>query len=145
MTESCRNGECINPCTNGNPCARTAECLAENHRALCKCPAGFTGDPFINCIKEQIIKGPECRTDSECSAITACLNEKCQNPCAERNPCAGNAECKVSQHRPLCYCPIGWGGDPQIQCYKRKYIRFIFSSFVKIIKTFFFNFVKIFS
>lgn len=78
----------------------------------------MVGDPFVNCFKEPTTPSPECRTDLECSSHQACINEKCRNPCAERNPCAQNAECRVSQHRPLCYCPIGWGGDPQVQCYK---------------------------
>lgn len=70
---------------------------------------------------EQAIVRPECTSDSECSNDKACINERCQNPCADRNPCAGNADCRVSFHRPLCYCPSGWGGDPQVQCFKRKF------------------------
>lgn len=119
-TETCRNHNCVNPCSNGSPCARTAECLAQNHRAICSCPAGLIGDPFTNCFAEQIVVKPECRSDSECSSTQSCINERCQNPCADRNPCAGNAECRVAQHRPLCSCPAGWGGDPQVQCYKRE-------------------------
>lgn len=119
LTETCRNRLCVNPCTEGNPCARSAECLAQNHRAVCTCPAGLVGDPFINCYRESAIS-PECTTDSECSADKACINRKCLNPCAENNPCAGNAECRVSLHRPLCFCPQGWGGNPNIFCYKRK-------------------------
>lgn len=70
---------------------------------------------------EQAIVKPECTSDSECSNDKACIHERCQNPCADRNPCAGNADCRVSFHRPLCYCPSGWGGDPQVQCFKRKF------------------------
>lgn len=114
---------CVNPCKNGNPCARNAECQAQNHRAVCICPAGLIGDPFTNCFAEDIVVKPECTSDSECSSTTSCINQRCHNPCAERNPCAGNAECRVSQHRPLCYCPLGWGGDPQTQCYKRKRVQ----------------------
>lgn len=111
----------INPCADGNPCAPTAECTVQNGRAACKCPAGLIGDPFRNCFKEQPSTKPECQSDSDCASTVACINAKCRNPCAERNPCALNADCRVTQHRPLCYCPTGWGGDPQTQCYKRKF------------------------
>lgn len=135
QTETCRNHVCVNPCQNGNPCARNAECQAQNHRAVCQCPAPLIGDPFTNCFAEDIVVKPECTSDSECSETTSCINQRCRNPCADRNPCAGNAECRVSQHRPLCYCPLGWGGDPQVQCYKRKYytILFIMIKYILII------------
>lgn len=110
----------INICRDANPCAPTAICTVQNKRATCKCPAGLIGDPFSNCFKETPAL-PECTSDSDCSSNAACIDQRCLNPCAERNPCALNAECRVSQHRPLCYCPTGWGGDPQLECYKRKY------------------------
>lgn len=109
---------CINPCIVANPCAKTAQCSAQNHRAICSCPIDMIGDPFTNCYKEPMSK-VECTHDSDCSVDTACINKRCQNPCAESNPCAHNAECRISYHRPLCYCPPGWGGDPQRMCYKR--------------------------
>lgn len=118
-TETCRNRACLNPCIESNPCARSAQCSAQNHRAACTCPSGLIGDPFVNCYKEPMSK-VECSLDSDCSVDTACINKRCQNPCAESNPCAQNAECRISYHRPLCYCPPGWGGDPQNTCYKRK-------------------------
>lgn len=58
--------------------------------------------------------------DSECGPSTACVNQRCQDPCADGNPCGNNAECRVRNNRPICSCPTGWGGDPQVQCFKRK-------------------------
>lgn len=124
-TESCRNRHCINPCVDGNPCARTAQCLAQNHKAICSCPIGMIGDPFSNCYNEPRTTG--CTHNSECQNSYSCINRKCQNPCLESNPCAENAECRVSNNRPLCYCPSGWGGDPHVRCYKRKYYGYYFS------------------
>lgn len=63
---------------------------------------------------------PECQADSQCTSDKACINQRCQDPCAANIPCGTNAECRVSQHRPTCYCLDGWGGNPQVQCYKRK-------------------------
>lgn len=114
----------MNPCIDSNPCSRTAECMALNHKAVCSCPTGMIGDPFINCYKEHDVSTPECVSDYECDVNKACVRQTCVNPCAESNPCSGNADCRVSYHRPLCYCPPGWGGDPKIQCYKRKFYIF---------------------
>lgn len=119
-SETCQNRNCVNPCANGNPCDRSAECRVENHRAVCSCPPGYIGDPFVNCFIEPIVQKPECVSDSECASTLACINQACQNPCAQRNPCTDHAECHVVQHHPRCTCPSGWAGDPQVRCYKRK-------------------------
>lgn len=69
------------------------------------------------------ISAVECRTDSECASDKACINERCQNPCADSNPCGGHAECRVANHRPLCYCPERWGGNPQVHCFRSKFYK----------------------
>ena len=62
-----------------------------------------------------------CRTDRDCPDFTACENRKCINPCAQRDPCARNAYCKVIMHQPVCTCPDGYIGDPRTSCELRKY------------------------
>ena len=62
-----------------------------------------------------------CRTDRDCPDFTACENRKCINPCAQRDPCARNAYCKVIMHQPVCTCPDGYIGDPRTNCELRKY------------------------
>ena len=62
-----------------------------------------------------------CRGDRDCPDYTACENRKCINPCAERDPCARNANCRVIAHQPVCTCPDGYIGDPQTSCSLRKY------------------------
>lgn len=134
----CLNRLCVNPCTVANPCAPTAECQALNHKAVCRCPENLIGDPFLRCYESKTLHfnktlcktkiqcisvpktQPECTSDSDCSDDKACINQRCQNPCALSNPCGTNAECRTSQHRPTCRCPDGWGGNPQVLCYKRK-------------------------
>lgn len=39
---------CIDPCRESG-CAPTAICTAVNHRADCRCPDGYTGNPIIEC------------------------------------------------------------------------------------------------
>lgn len=39
---------CDDPCTTKN-CAVNALCNATNHRAICQCKTGYTGDPNVLC------------------------------------------------------------------------------------------------
>lgn len=48
LSEACLNRQCVNPC-NGNLCSSTAECHPANHKAVCRCPGGLIGDPFVRC------------------------------------------------------------------------------------------------
>ena len=61
-----------------------------------------------------------CYENDECPLFNACENTKCINPCAERNPCAPSAICKVINHEPECTCPDGFIGSPLTDCRPRK-------------------------
>ena len=61
-----------------------------------------------------------CHDNDECPLYNACENTKCINPCAERNPCAPTAYCKVINHEPKCTCPDGFIGSPLTDCRPRK-------------------------
>lgn len=105
----CINAQCINPCVYSNPCSPLSECRVQNHIALCRCPLGYIGNPYVNCRREP---QPECRQDSDCPSRLACINEQCQNPCAVLQPCHNPAECLVSPTVPvrtmICVCPTGY-------------------------------------
>lgn len=58
---------------------------------------------------------PECVSNSECAGNKACINQKCQDPCAA-SICATNAECHVINHTPMCVCAPGYSGDPFSYC-----------------------------
>jgi hypothetical protein len=58
-----------------------------------------------------------CEADEECPLDKACHNTLCVNPCQ----CGINAECTVINHKPLCYCPPGYSGNPEIECQKREW------------------------
>lgn len=68
-----------------------------------------------------VLDEPECRTDSDCPYTKACINEVCADPCLVEDPCGKEALCRTQQHRPICYCPEGWAGNPEIECFKREY------------------------
>ena len=61
-----------------------------------------------------------CLQNEDCPLYTACKNTKCINPCAEDNPCAPTAICKVLNHEPKCTCPDGYIGSPLTDCRPRK-------------------------
>ena len=70
---------------------------------------------FIFCLlAEPVPVG--CQSDDECPFDKACHNTACVDPCN----CGINAICQVINHKPLCYCPPGYSGNPEIECQKCK-------------------------
>ena len=109
----CYNGECLNPCILGDPCASNAVCFGSDHRARCKCPSGYDGNPFEKC--ERV----ECQTNDDCPRDRACSNRRCVNPCSTfaDPPCASNAICYVHDHAAACKCPDRFPeGNPLTYC-----------------------------
>lgn len=98
-----------NPCTP-SPCGPNSFCKASNGQAVCTCQPEYTGSPPA-C-------RPECLVSSECTQQHACINKKCQNPCA--GVCGINTECKVINHSPICTCKLQYTGDPLNQCFRGK-------------------------
>lgn len=88
-------------------CGANAECRQRNGVLACVCKKDFYGDPLIGC-------RPECVINPDCAYNKACVNTKCTDPCV--NACGRNALCQVVNHYPVCYCPPGQSGDPNIQC-----------------------------
>lgn len=106
---TCLNAQCVDPCLYGTACGFGAKCHAQNHLAICRCPQGYTGNPYVGCRPEP---RPECRSDPECPTRLACLDERCQDPCGVLSPCQRPAECLVSGSVPvrtmICVCPGGY-------------------------------------
>lgn len=48
--KACIKNKCQDPCVA--TCGINARCNTINHNPICTCPAGFIGDPFIQCIRE---------------------------------------------------------------------------------------------
>ena len=71
-------------------------------QAVCTCPVGLLGDPYVSC------NNVECDDNSECPPDKKCINKQCQDPCAIENPCQGTSECVVRDHEPDCTCPPGF-------------------------------------
>lgn len=94
-----------NPC-EPSPCGPYSICRILNQQAMCSCLIGYIGVP-PSC-------RPECLVDSDCTSLMACSNQKCNNPCL--GACGINAECRVHNHKAICYCFNGYSGDPFTQC-----------------------------
>jgi len=111
--KQCYNGECVPPCLLSDPCAPTAKCYGDNHRAACQCPPGYFGNPFDKCERT------ECTYDVDCPSDRMCFDQHCINPCTEQHdtPCASNAICSVRNHAATCRCPENFPmGDPNTYC-----------------------------
>ena len=65
---------------------------------------------------------PECTRDTDCFSQRRCINQVCVNPCLAGEPCGRGAFCRVHDHNPVCICPIGYEGDPFVECRPRKYL-----------------------
>ena len=140
FTMACRNRACVNPCAVDNPCSSNAECTVNNHRAVCKCPPGFTGDAYSRCVPSKLliykvrflngtqydkslilVQRGECQMDRDCPDNRACINNQCLDPCIVDDPCGKNAQCQTTSHRPVCRCPNGWAGDPHTECFQCRF------------------------
>lgn len=61
---ACINLKCRDPCPGS--CGANAECRVVSHTPTCVCAAGFTGDPFTQCVVQQG-KGVSC--------LSSCVSE----------------------------------------------------------------------
>lgn len=67
-THKCQNRNCEPVCAPSPrpPCGVNAVCHGIAHQAICKCPVGARGDPFVSCITVG------CETSDECPSSKAC-------------------------------------------------------------------------
>lgn len=61
---------------------------------------------------------PECLIHEECPSNRACVSQQCQDPCI--GACGFNARCTTQNHKPVCTCMEGFGGDPYASCTLRQ-------------------------
>jgi len=116
---SCQNGKCKNPCdviAAGIQCGNNSECHVNDHRAVCMCPDGFQGEPNIECVRYTCNKDDDCETNKKCGS-----DKVCRNPCLEQGACGSNAQCRVTNRMAYCTCPLGYYGNPQLECKQGKY------------------------
>ena len=108
--EACdRLNRVCRPVCEEDTCAVTAQCVGRQHQAMCQCPAGTNGNPYLECKGREPVEAPECEQDADCPSQHACINQKCQNPCKIAQLCSADQKCKVQDTLPLrtvmCECP----------------------------------------
>lgn len=81
----CDANMCKIACLTGEPCGLNALCSAENHKQVCYCQPGFTGDAH-----------------TKCEAIDFCRDA----------PCGPGARCRNNKGTFQCTCGRGLVGDP---------------------------------
>ena len=88
QTKACNNRDCVDHCN----CGTNVQCYVNNHKPVCYCPEGYTGDPYMGCVQVS------CSSNQECNKTEVCTNRQCLDACVENNPCASNAECYSTNH-----------------------------------------------
>ncbi|XP_036344722.1 fibrillin-3-like, partial [Rhagoletis pomonella] len=88
-SEVCQGGQCINPCLQAQACGMNAECHIQTHYKQCSCPAGFTGNPDVECVRIPVA----CASDAECHDGYNCHDSMCQPACQNDQDCALNEKC----------------------------------------------------
>lgn len=113
---ACLDNRCQNPCYELSPCDVTAVCSVVDtvpfRTMICSCRTGWVPESDRSCVPVETNITPGCVRDDECDSQEACVNRICMNPC----DCGRGAECFLSGHRPICRCPEGLIGNPQIAC-----------------------------
>ncbi|XP_019877759.1 slit homolog 1 protein isoform X2 [Aethina tumida] len=106
-TSACIEFKCQNPCTS--QCGTNAECeTISGHRAVCKCPKNYFGNPYSSC-------QPECYGDVDCPRNKpACFYGICKSPCD--GACGVGANCELRGLTPVCSCPRDMTGNPFVSC-----------------------------
>ena len=118
-----------------NVCGKNAGCNARNHKAQCRCPARYYGNPDEGCEPKECnrnrdcpgdqkcqnyrcIKPPvgTCYTDSSCKTNEICTAGRCRDPCSDPKACGVNALCSTAGHRKLCSCPPQFTGNSDVEC-----------------------------
>jgi hypothetical protein len=93
--------------------------------AKCECTTNTFGNPTVACLPSTPAIEPSlaagCSNNDDCPEYTACENLQCVNPCAQNDPCAAQATCRVITHKVVCTCPNGYIGSPQTSCHPREY------------------------
>lgn len=89
-------------------CGANSVCLERNGVLTCVCKPEYYGNPYLAC-------RPECVLNTDCPNNRACINSKCEDPCA--GACGVGALCDCVNHVPVCFCPPEMTGDPFFSCY----------------------------
>lgn len=124
----CDNHMCRIACLVKNPCGRNSLCSAENHRQICHCQPGFTGNPLTGCKLLDFCAEKPCGPGAVCQnsrgsykctcardTVGDAYKEGCRAPveCQKHADCPNAAECTLDNGEPKCR-----GKLPNLSCNK---------------------------
>ena len=76
--------------------------------------------PHDTCLLVTVTPTAACVSDRDCRDPDKCDDGTCRDAC-NLDPCGANAICKSRGHASSCSCPIGYTGNPRVQCLKSKF------------------------
>ena len=89
VNEVCDKGQCRDPCSIEGTCGLNAFCNVIRHKKQCVCPADFTGNPEVECVRIP----STCYSSSDCPQPMQCADGICMPPCNTDENCAINERC----------------------------------------------------
>eukprot|EP00092_Neocalanus_flemingeri_P082004 GFUD01102553.1.p1 GENE.GFUD01102553.1~~GFUD01102553.1.p1 ORF type:complete len:302 (-),score=42.45 GFUD01102553.1:82-858(-) len=130
---ACFDYKCKDPCKGPDTaCGANAQCKVINHGVVCSCPAGYQGNPVVQCYRgrssyEYKISEEPRRVGTFLSSSNrglGLLGEKRSSTSGflcSPNPCGQGADCNVGsdrsgQARPVCTCSRGYSGNALTVC-----------------------------
>ena len=101
-------------CRRDLDCSFDRQCV--NNRCVLRYECSSDQDCAVGsiCVKDQCFAG--CKVDNDCPLDQGCYSQQCQNPCHFRGSCGPNAQCTPYLHKPKCFCPQGFTGNPLLAC-----------------------------
>lgn len=99
--QACINNKCQDPCQKEGSCGPNAICSCQDHRTICKCPAGFDGNPTP---QQGCIRIPSlCLHNAECPMKHVCKQDQCVFSCQNNSACAVGERCSSQVCVKVCY------------------------------------------
>ncbi len=116
--KACRNQKCQDPCPGA--CAFNAECYVLSHTPRCSCPAGYTGNPEIQCTLIGKCVQLELFILKPWGYYLFVFSVESHppehvSPCVP-SPCGANAICKEQNGAGSCVCFPEYFGNPYEGC-----------------------------
>lgn len=115
--KQCDGNVCRIACLLGEPCGANALCDAENHRKVCHCQPGYTGDARVQCALVDVCRQRPCAPGAKCTNVQRAFecscphglvgdayNEGCRSAveCVNDSDCPATAACKQVDGEPKC-------------------------------------------
>lgn len=98
---ACFDYNCRDPCIG--TCGRNANCEVRDHRPICSCPQGFTGDPLSSCDRRIVVGGRQTappRSEPRQSIVIGQQYTQLQQEPVSRSVVGGRYNQQVEEPRP---------------------------------------------